>query len=88
MLSGSYRDEAEDIAKFLDYVVKKVKVPLMIDSTDSKVIELALKFSQGKAIINSINLEDGKNDLKMWPLSFATYGAAIVVEPLMNREWP
>ena len=40
---------------FIQEVVKKVKVPLVIDSTDEKVIEKALKYSQGKAIINSIN---------------------------------
>lgn len=37
-----------------------MKVPLVIDSTDEDVIEASLKFSQGKAIINSINLEDGE----------------------------
>ena len=41
-------------------VIKKVRVPLMIDSTDEKVIELALTYCQGKAIINSVNLEDGE----------------------------
>ena len=45
---------------FMQQVVKKVKVPLMIDSTYDHIIELGLKYSQGKAIINSINLEDGE----------------------------
>ncbi|MEC8959639.1 MAG: homocysteine S-methyltransferase family protein, partial [Chloroflexota bacterium] len=54
------RDEAADVSKFLDLVTKKVKAPFMIDSTDSAVIELALKKLQGKSIINSINLEDGE----------------------------
>ncbi|CAM2784102.1 methionine synthase [Paenibacillus sediminis] len=73
------RDEAEDIKKFLELVVKKVKVPLMIDTTDPNVLDLALKYSQGKAIINSINLEDGEEKFeKVTPL-IHKYGAAVVV---------
>ncbi|WP_425452795.1 methionine synthase [Ammoniphilus oxalaticus] len=78
-LADPDRDEAEDMSKFLDYVVKKVKVPLMIDSTDHEVIELALKFSQGKAIINSINLEDGEERFEQVAPLVKTYGAAVVV---------
>ncbi|MGB6778024.1 MAG: homocysteine S-methyltransferase family protein, partial [Planococcus citreus] len=59
-LANPDRDELEDMAAFMQEVVKKVKVPLVIDSTDEDVIEAWLKFSQGKAIINSINLEDGE----------------------------
>ncbi len=73
------RDEAADMEKFLQQVVKKVKVPLVIDTTDPKVIELALTYSQGKAIINSINLEDGEEKFeKVVPL-IHRYGAAAVV---------
>ncbi len=32
----------------------------MIDSTDDKVIAMSLTYCQGKAIINSVNLEDGE----------------------------
>jgi len=42
------------------HVTRMVKVPLMIDSTDATVIESALQACQGKAIVNSINLEDGE----------------------------
>jgi len=73
------RDEAIDMKKFLELVVKKVKVPLMIDTTDAEVIDLALKYSQGKSIINSINLEDGEEKFeKVTPL-IHKYGAAVVV---------
>ena len=41
-------------------LTRKVKVLPMIDSTDADVIELALRHCQGKAIVNSINLEDGE----------------------------
>lgn len=60
-------------------VVKKVKVPLVIDSTDEKVMEEALKFSQGKAIINSINLEDGEERFDAVMPLVKKYGASIVI---------
>ncbi|MHB8874058.1 MAG: methionine synthase [Myxococcaceae bacterium] len=78
-LANPDRDELEDVTRFLEVVVKKVRVPLMIDSTDEKVIALALTYSQGKAIINSVNLEDGEERFsKVVPLA-RRFGAALVV---------
>ncbi|WP_143415991.1 methionine synthase [Geobacillus sp. E263] len=78
-LADPDRNEQEDMEKFIQQVVKKVKVPLVIDSTDERVIERALTYSQGKAIINSINLEDGEERFeKVIPL-LHKYGAAVVV---------
>ena len=73
------RDEHADMEKFLQYVTKKVKVPLMIDSTDSTVFELALQYSQGKAILNSINLEDGEEKFETVVPLIKKWGAAVVV---------
>lgn len=56
-----------------------MKVPLVIDSTDEHVIEVALKHSQGKAIINSINLEDGEERFETIIPLVHKYGAALVV---------
>ncbi len=78
-LANPDRDEREDLQQFLETVVKKIRVPLMIDSTDEKVIAMALTYSQGKAIINSINLEDGEERFeKVVPLA-RKFGAAVVV---------
>jgi 5-methyltetrahydrofolate--homocysteine methyltransferase len=78
-LQNPDRDEVADMRRFLDFVVKKVKVPLMIDSTDAAVVELALTYCQGKAIINSINLEDGLERFeKVVPMA-RKMGAAFVV---------
>ncbi|WP_017728067.1 methionine synthase [Halalkalibacterium ligniniphilum] len=78
-LADPDRDELEDMKAFLQFVVNKVKVPLMIDSTDEVVIEKALTYSQGKAIINSINLEDGEERFeKIVPLVHK-FGASVVV---------
>lgn len=78
-LADPDRDELEDMTAFVQEVVKKVKVPLVIDSTDEAVIEAALKYSQGKAIINSINLEDGEERFEAVIPLVHKYGAALVV---------
>jgi len=78
-LANPDREELDDMKDFLECAIKKVRAPLMIDSTDEKVIELALTYSQGKSIINSINLEDGEERFeKVIPMA-NKYGAALVV---------
>lgn len=78
-LANPDRDEYQDMEKFLDKVIHKVRAPLMIDSTDAKVVERALEFCQGKAIINSINLEDGEERFEhIVPLA-KKFGASLVV---------
>jgi 5-methyltetrahydrofolate--homocysteine methyltransferase len=73
------RDEISDMEGFLDRLVRMVKAPLMIDSTDAAVMEHALTWCQGKAVLNSINLEDGLSRFeKVIPLA-RRYGAAVVV---------
>jgi 5-methyltetrahydrofolate--homocysteine methyltransferase len=78
-LANPDRDEAADMERFMDFITKKVKVPLMIDSTDRAVIELALRKCQGKAIVNSINLEDGEERFEAIVPLLKTYGGAVVV---------
>ena len=78
-LQDPERDEIADMDAFLAQLVRLVKVPLMIDSTDSQVMARALTWCQGKAILNSINLEDGLSRFeKVVPLA-RRYGAALVV---------
>ena len=78
-LANPDREELRDMERFLAAVVRKVRVPLMIDSTDEKVVERALTYCQGKAIINSINLEDGEERFqKVVPLA-RRFGAALIV---------
>ncbi|HEY4907880.1 MAG TPA: vitamin B12 dependent-methionine synthase activation domain-containing protein, partial [Methylomirabilota bacterium] len=78
-LANPDRDERADMDRFMAQVTRKVKVPLMIDSTDAAVLESALRACQGKAIVNSINLEDGEERFeKVVPL-LKMYGGAVVV---------
>ncbi len=79
------RDETVDMKQFLDFVTKKVKVPFMVDTTDAAVIDLALKYIQGKSIINSINLEDGEEKFEKVVPILHRYGAAVVVGTIDER---
>jgi 5-methyltetrahydrofolate--homocysteine methyltransferase len=73
------RPELADMEAFLDRLIRLVKVPLMIDSTDAAVMERALTWCQGKSILNSINLEDGRSRFeRVVPLA-RRFGAALVV---------
>lgn len=78
-LADPDREEINDVENFMKELVKKVKAPLVIDSTDEKVIDKALTYSQGKAIINSINLEDGEERFAVTAPLVHKYGAAVVV---------
>ncbi len=72
------RDEVRDMKEVMTRFNTQVALPLMIDSTEYKVIEEALKRYAGKAIVNSINLEDGEERMRhVLPLC-KKYGAAVV----------
>src|SRR5579885_424517 len=78
-LQSSDRDELKDIDPFYARLMPKIKVPVMIDTTDPQAVERALQWCQGKSIINSINLEDGEEKFeRVCPIARA-YGAALVV---------
>jgi 5-methyltetrahydrofolate--homocysteine methyltransferase len=78
-LQSTERDERKDIPEFYEKLIRKIKAPVMIDTTDPAAVRLALTYCQGKAIINSINLEDGEEKFeKVVPIAH-DFGAAIVV---------
>ena len=78
-LASTERDETDDMVSFLGAAARIVKAPWVIDSTDHRVIAAALPLIQGKAVINSINLEEGEERFqKVVPLA-RRYGAALVV---------
>jgi 5-methyltetrahydrofolate--homocysteine methyltransferase len=78
-LQNPDRDELVDVRGFYERVIQKVKVPLMLDSTDADSINLALTYCQGKSIVNSINLEDGEERFEKVCALLRKYGAAVVV---------
>jgi 5-methyltetrahydrofolate--homocysteine methyltransferase len=78
-LQSTDRDEIPDIDPFYEKLIRKIKAPIMIDTTDPKAVEKSLTYCQGKSVINSINLEDGEEKFeKIVPL-LKKYGAAVVV---------
>ena len=71
-------DEKSYITAILEKVATRVPAPILVDSTEADVVEEALKRIPGKAIINSINLEDGeKRTSKVLPMA-KRYGAAVI----------
>src|SRR5262244_3919143 len=71
-------DEKGYISSILERIATRVPAPILVDSTEADVIEEALKRIPGKAIINSINLEDGeKRTAKVLPMA-KKYGAAVI----------
>jgi len=72
------RDEVRDMREVMKRFNTQVSIPLVIDSTEYPVIEEALQLCAGRAIVNSINLEDGEERMRhVLPLC-KKYGAAVV----------
>ena len=72
------RDETKDMREIIFRFNTQVTLPIVIDSTEAPVIEEALQLIGGKAIVNSINLEDGEERInKVVPLC-KKYGAAVI----------
>ncbi|PWT94351.1 MAG: methionine synthase [Acidobacteria bacterium] len=77
-LQNADRDESADVDSFYEKVIRMIKVPIMVDTTNSIALERSLTYCQGKSIINSINYEDGQDKLeKVIPLA-KKYGAALI----------
>jgi 5-methyltetrahydrofolate--homocysteine methyltransferase len=72
------RDGVRDMKEVIKRYNAVLGKPLMLDSTEVPVIEAALKLCSGKAIINSINLEDGRKTLDPKTILAKKYGAALV----------
>src|SRR5271168_337695 len=71
-------DEKGYVSSILERIATRVPAPILVDSTEADVVEEALKRIPGKAIINSINLEDGeKRTSKVLPMA-KRYGAAVI----------
>jgi 5-methyltetrahydrofolate--homocysteine methyltransferase len=75
-------ESAECMEKYLNLVASEpniCKVPIMIDSSRWDVVERALKCVQGKSVVNSISLKEGKEDFVKKAKHIKKYGAAVLV---------
>ncbi len=72
------RPGAPDMAALVDRLATQSTLPLVIDSTELDVVSTALRRIGGRAVINSVNLEDGRRKADvLFPLA-KQFGAALV----------
>jgi 5-methyltetrahydrofolate--homocysteine methyltransferase len=77
-LTERTEDEGEQMRKVAERVSLSQPAPIQVDSTEPDVIEEALEQIPGRAIVNSINLEAGRDKLdRVVPLAIA-HGAAVI----------
>ena len=77
MLDGVYA-----MTKFLNLIAAEpdiARVPVMVDSSKWEIIEAGLKVIQGKGIVNSISLKEGKEAFIHHAKLIKRYGAAVIV---------
>jgi 5-methyltetrahydrofolate--homocysteine methyltransferase len=71
-------DERDTMRKLVKKLALTVEGPLVIDSTEADVVQDALEQYPGRAIINSINMENGRGKIEsIMPLAMA-HGSAVV----------
>ncbi|ABC22331.1 methionine synthase [Rhodospirillum rubrum] len=72
------RKEGADMTEVVSRLRGGVNAPLVIDSTETPVLTQALKLYGGKAIINSINFEDGEESAAQRLALAREFGAAVI----------
>jgi len=80
-LDDGLLDGVAEMTNFLNLIAAEpdiARVPVMIDSSDWKVLEAGLKCLQGKSIVNSISLKNGEADFLEKARKIKNYGAAVV----------
>jgi 5-methyltetrahydrofolate--homocysteine methyltransferase len=75
-------DSVQAMATFLDLIASEpdiARVPVMLDSSDFRVLEEGLKHLQGKGVVNSISLKDGVDEFRRRARICRRFGAAMLV---------
>ncbi|MDD7983825.1 methionine synthase [Lentisphaera marina] len=75
-------DGEKAMVRYLNLIAAEpdiARVPFMIDSSKWEIIEAGLKCVQGKSIVNSISLKEGKEPFVEYAKKIKMYGAAVVV---------
>ena len=71
-------DEAAQVRRLVKKLSLSVESPLVVDSTEPAVIEEALKAIPGSALVNSINMENGRERIDAVMPLVMKYGAAVI----------
>ena len=79
-------DEKEMMCRIIEEVCQATNLPLSIDTSDAEVMEAALRIYPGRALVNSVSLEEGRAE-RLFPL-VKKYGAMVVVLPLGSNGLP
>ncbi|MCB0536297.1 MAG: methionine synthase [Chitinophagales bacterium] len=75
-------DGVSAMTTFLNLIASEpeiAKIPIMIDSSKWEIIEAGLKCVQGKSVVNSISLKEGKEAFINHAQKVKMYGAATIV---------
>ena len=79
------RNESSDMRELISRFNTQISIPLVLDTTETAVAEEALQRIGGKAIVNSINLEDGEGRLERIVALCRNYGAAVIALTIDER---
>ena len=71
-------DEDEQMREIVRRLAQSIEAPLVIDSTEPKVLEMALRNYPGRAVINSVHLESGRTKMDAVVPMAREHGAALV----------
>jgi 5-methyltetrahydrofolate--homocysteine methyltransferase len=71
-------DEDEQMRELVRRFAQSIEAPLVIDSTEPKVLEIALRNYPGRAILNSVHLESGRTKMDAVLPMAREHGAALV----------
>jgi 5-methyltetrahydrofolate--homocysteine methyltransferase len=72
------RDEISDMTNVISRMRGSINAPLVVDSTEFPVLAKALRLYGGKAILNSINFEDGEEPADKRLKLAKQFGAAVI----------
>ncbi|QBI21367.1 methionine synthase [Egibacter rhizosphaerae] len=72
------RDGSSDLVPLVERLATQSTLPLVVDSTEVEVIRAGLQRLGGRAMINSVNLEDGRTKAdQLFPMAYQ-FGAGVV----------
>ena len=71
-------DEDVQMREVVRKLAQSIEAPLMIDSTEPKVLQVALENYGGRAILNSVHLESGRSKIDAVLPMAIEHGAAVV----------
>jgi 5-methyltetrahydrofolate--homocysteine methyltransferase len=71
-------DEAQQMRELVHRLGARTEAPLVIDSTEADVVKAALEAYPGRAVINSINLENGRKRIDSVTPMAKEHGAVLV----------